>query len=272
MLFRFSWGTLLLTGLLLLIYFGAARHVLDRMHMRDRTAAGLIAAMIAGSFVDIPISSRVVVNVGGIVTVGVAIYLWVTSGTAKEKLRSLAAAVLTGAVLYAAGQFMDASPEAIWLDPMYLYPLVAGVAGYLFGRSRRGAFFAAVLGVLSMDGTQYAYLRYHGIAQTVHIGGAGMFDSLVIAAVLAVLLADFVGEAREFLQGGPSEEGKAPELLENLRFSKSETGSFRQPTVQPIPAEEYRAEAARENGAEALRDEQKKQMKGNEKEQEADGE
>ena len=40
-----------------------------------------------------------------------------------------------------------------------------------------------------------------------HIGGAGAFDSLILAGILAVLLAELVGETRERLQGGPKSEG-----------------------------------------------------------------
>ncbi len=238
-MFQFPLGTILLTLILILVYFGATRRVLDRMHMRDRTAIGLIIAIIVGSFLDIPVTDRIVINLGGVITVGVAVYLWVTSGTAKEKIRSLIAAVITAGVLYLSGWFFDATPEAIWIDPIYLYPLIAGIVGYLSGRSRRGAFFAAVMGILSMDLTQYIYLWYYGIDQVVYIGGAGMFDSLVIAAVLAVLLADFIGETREYLQGGPVEEGRPEELLQNLRKPQPQMEAVRKPFVEPVPVDEY---------------------------------
>ena len=159
----------------------------------------------------------------------------------KERLRALVAAAVTGGALYLAGQLLDAAPESIWIDPIYLYPLIAGMAGYLAGRSRRGAFFAAVMGILSMDVTQYVYLRYYGIDQTVYIGGAGMFDSLVIASVLAVLLAELIGESREFLQGGPVQEDRPEELLAGLK------APARKP-LEPVPAEEYRKRE--ENGPE----------------------
>ncbi len=189
---------------------------------------------------DIPLGDTVVINLGGVVIVGVAVYLWLTCGTAKERIRSLIAAAVTGGALYLAGQFLVATPEGIWIDPIYLYPLIAGIVGYLAGRSRRGAFFAATMGILSMDLTQYFYLRYYDIDQTVYIGGAGMFDALVIASVLAVLLAEFIGEGREFLQGGPSGEGRPEELLAGLR------SPARKP-LEPIPAEEYQKQ---ENAAE----------------------
>ncbi len=48
------------------------------------------------------------------------------------------------------------------------------------------------------------------------IGGAGIFDATVVSGFLAVLLAEVIGETREFIQGGP--RGDRPEgLLRGLR-------------------------------------------------------
>ena len=49
-----------------------------------------------------------------------------------------------------------------------------------------------------------------------HIGGAGIFDSIVLAGLVAVLLAEILGETRERLQGGPATRGRDPELLRHL--------------------------------------------------------
>jgi len=214
---NFPLGLIALIIVSVLIYFGAAHRVLDRMRLSDKAALAVIAAIIAGSFIDIPLSERVTLNVGGTITVLVAIYLWLGAGTALEKVRAIVAAVITGLVLYLAGRFLGAEPENVVIDAIYIYPLVAGIVGYLAGRSRRSAFFAAVMGVLSLDLTQYMYLQRTGINGVVHIGGAGAFDSLVLAGILAVLLAELVGETLERMQGGPKTEGRPQELIKNLR-------------------------------------------------------
>ncbi|MDD3895103.1 MAG: DUF1614 domain-containing protein, partial [Syntrophomonadaceae bacterium] len=134
-----------------------------------------------------------------------------------EKTRALIAAVITAMVLFLAARFLGAEPEDIFIDPIYIYPLVAGVVGYLAGRSRRGAFFAAVIGVLSVDVTQFIWLNRTGLQGTVAIGGGGAFDSLVVAGILAVLLAETIGEVLERISGGPQTDGRPEELLKNLR-------------------------------------------------------
>ncbi|HCF50131.1 MAG TPA: hypothetical protein DER60_07610 [Syntrophomonas sp.] len=214
---NFPFGLIALVVISILIYFGVAHRALDRLRMTDRAALAVIAAIIVGSFIDIPVSSRLTINVGGVITVGLAIWLWLGAGTAFEKMRSAIAAVVTALVLFIGARFLGAEPETVFIDPIYLYPLVAGIVGYLAGRSRRGSFFAAVMAVLALDIGQFVYLLQSGVRGTVHLGGAGAFDSLVLAGILAILLAELVGESLERMAGGPSSDDKDPALLENLR-------------------------------------------------------
>lgn len=214
---NFPLGLITLVVVSILIYFGVAHRALDRLRLTDKAALGVIAAIIVGSFIDIPVSSRVVINLGGVITVGLAVWIWWGAGTVHEKARALVAAVVTALALFLAARFLGAEPENIFIDPIYIYPIAAGIIGYLAGRSRRGAFFAAVMGVLALDIWQYIYLVRSGMRGTVHVGGAGAFDSLVLAGILAILLAELIGESLERLSGGPSSEGKSPELVEHLR-------------------------------------------------------
>ncbi len=214
---NFPLGLIALVVVSILIYFGVAHRVLDRMRLSDRAALALIVAIIAGSFVDIPVTSRITINLGGLVAVGLAIYVLAGAGKAYEKIRAIAAAVVTALALFIAARYLGAEPETMFIDPIYIYPLVAGIVGYLAGRSRRGAFFAAVMAVLALDIAQYFYLVNSGVRGTVHIGGAGAFDSLILAGILAVLLAEVIGETLERIQGGPKTEGRPEELIQNLR-------------------------------------------------------
>ncbi len=238
---NFPLGLIALVVVSILIYFGVAHRVLDRLRLSDRAALGLIALIIVGSFIDIPFGARVTINLGGIIAVGLAIYLIIGAGTSFEKIRALLAAAVTALVLFLAARFLGAEPETIFIDPIYIYPLVAGIVGYLAGRSRRGAFFAAVIGVLALDVGQYVYLLRSGIRGMVHVGGAGAFDSLILAGIIAVLLAELIGETLERVQGGPDTEDRPEELLKNLR----------EPEVaqKPLPDEETGIkESAGDNG------------------------
>lgn len=206
----------------ILVYFGLAQRLLDRMKLTDKAALAVIAALIIGSFIDIPLfrgDTQVILNVGGgLVPIGLSLYLLVTAGTTKEWGRALIATVVTTAVIYFIGGFlMKGDPGETSIDPLYVYPIVAGTIAYLLGRSRRAAFVAATLGVLGLDLVHLVWLYSTGTPGNVHIGGAGAFDSIVIAGLVAILLAEVIGETRERLQGGPQIRGRDPELLRNLR-------------------------------------------------------
>ncbi|SHF03552.1 DUF1614 domain-containing protein [Desulforamulus putei] len=224
---RFPLGLIVLIVVSLLIFFGIAQRALDRMRLSDKGALAVILALIVGSFINIPVPGTPVpleINVGGaLVPVGLAVYLLVKAGTGKEVSRALIASALTAAVIWFIGsRLMTGLPEPAgrfgFLDTLYLFPIVAAVIAYIAGRSRRSAFIGATLGVLMADIANYFYLvRNNATNALKSIGGAGAFDSIVISGILAILLADLIGETRERLQGGPTSEGKPDALLAGLR-------------------------------------------------------
>jgi hypothetical protein len=107
-----------------------------------------------------------------------------------------------GVIVYFAGRLLPSEPEAIWIDPNYVYGLLAGLAAYLMGRSRRAAFIGGVMGVLLGDVAQGIVSRPQGLSTPVQLGGGGALDAVVISGLLAVLLAEGIGEIRERVQGG----------------------------------------------------------------------
>lgn len=223
-MFGFPVGMIGLVAVTVLIYFGLAQRVLDRLRLSDRAALLAVAAAGAGSFVDLPLTGgrpAVSLNVGALVAVGLAVYLLVKAGTRKEVVRALAAAGATAAVVFLLNGVLgrgDPWQRGIDLmDPLFLYPLVAGGTASLVGRSRRTAFIAAVLGVLALDVADVVRLAATGTPGAAAIGGAGIFDVLVLSGLAAVLLAEVTGELRERLQGGVATAGRPPALLRGLR-------------------------------------------------------
>lgn len=207
-------GLLVLLSLAALIFFGFAQRVLDRMRLTDMQALLVIGLMIVGSYVSIPLFGGSRINVGGaVIPFLLVIYLLVQAGTAQERWRSILAAIVTAVAVALVGVVTGGAPHAaegrrMVLDPLWLSGLVAGLVGYLAGRSRRGAFVAGVGGLLLAD----LYNLFTGPSPTL-VGGAGIYDQVVIAGVLAVGLAELVGESRERLQGGPDLDESRPVAL-----------------------------------------------------------
>lgn len=188
---------LLLTGALVL--FGAGQRVLDRLRLTDRQALLGIALILAGGFLpDIRVTHRFTMNVGGaLVPLALCVYLWVKADTAREQARCLLAALVTGAAVFTIGRLLPADPAAMPFDVNYLYGIAAGLIAWAFGRSRRGAFIAGVLGVMLAQTASAAMVWARGVDQTLALGGAGGFDVIVISGLLAVLTGELVGEFAE---------------------------------------------------------------------------
>ena len=194
-----SIGLILLVVVSILILFGVAQRVLDRLRLTDRQAL-LFAALIfiGGLLPDIPLSDMLRVNIGGaLVPLGLSVYLLAKAGSGREVGRALAASALTAIAIYLMGRLLPAEPERAFFNYNILYGLAGGAFAWLFGRSRRGAFVAGVLGAIGADVWSAVEVWRSGVSQPLTLGGAGAMDVIVIASLTAVLLAEFVGELVE---------------------------------------------------------------------------
>ncbi len=192
-------GATLLVIVAALIYLGLGQRALDRLRLSDRAALIFLAVMLVGGLVsDIPLSANWSINIGGgIVPLVLAGYLW-SRAEPHEITRSVIAVLVTGGVIYGLMKILPTEPTYYaFMDPLYIGALAAGVIGYLAGRSRRGAFLAGTLGIILTDIAAQVENALSGVAGGVSIGGAGVFDAVLISGFLALGLAEVVGETRE---------------------------------------------------------------------------
>lgn len=211
-------GLLLLIGAGILILLGLAQQVLDRLYLNDKQALIVLAAMVVGSFIEIPLyrgQPPVSINLGGaLIPLALSIYVLYRAGTARETNRGILGALLVGALIYGVAKLYKFDINAGIIEPQYLWGIIAGVTAYIIGRSRRLAFIGATSGVILADvahavegvirGARYGPTR---------IGGAGVLDTVVLAGIIGVVLAEVIGESRERLQGGPDQSPGRPEGL-----------------------------------------------------------
>jgi uncharacterized membrane protein len=210
-------GMIILLVVGVLVYFGVAQRILDRMRLTDKQALLFIAAVIVGSFIDIPLMRTPVelsVNVGGaILPAALAIWLIAKADETGERVRAVLASLLVAATVMLGSRYLPYEPENMFLDPKLIYGITAGLIAYLAGRSRRSAFVGGILGIVLSDIAHFVTLFRTGIPGTTSIGGAGVFDVVMIAGIVAVMVAELVGETREKIQGGPELGPARPEGL-----------------------------------------------------------
>jgi len=203
-----TFGMIVLLVLSLLVIFGVGQRVLDRMHLNDKWAIGAMLAIFIGGFIPaIPIGN-VRIGIGGcLVPLAICVWVLIKADTTLEVARALFGALLTAAAVWLISLLMPAEPEGIFLDPNYAYGLAAGVVAYLLGRSRRAAFVSAVVGVLLADILVGIMNASRGVETLIRLGTGGALDAVVISGLLAVLLAEFVGEILERITRGHRKEG-----------------------------------------------------------------
>ena len=208
---KMSTGIIILIATGILIYFGAAQRTLDHLYLSDSAALLIIAAMLVGSFYNIPLNREPLIQLnvgGGLIPLAIVGYVFYKNDTWRESINALLATVLSAGSIYAVTViFQNFGEGRDIIDPLYVFALIGGLSGYIFGRSRRGAFIAGTLGFILYNLINVWRLLSGQLVSQVNIGGAGIFGSTVISGFFALLLAEFIGETREHLPpGGNSNE------------------------------------------------------------------
>lgn len=214
-------GMILLIIVAILILLGVGQRILDRLHLNDKLALLFIALIIGlGLVPDIRVTESFAFNIGGaVIPLALCIYLFIKADTALERWRCILASLVTGGAIFAIGWFMPDEPESITIDPIILYGLAAGVIAYIFGRSRRCAFVAGVIGMMLSNTANAIYVRSKGVQQDFVLGGAGALDGIVIAGLVGVLLAELLGEIIERMKRGTQ---RPTRIFQNGEFVKEE--------------------------------------------------
>lgn len=195
----------LLLILSLLVFLGFGQRVLDRLRLTDAQALGILLLMIGGHFLPtISLTSRTALNLGGLVPLGVGLYLLLTT-SGPERRRAAAITLLTALFIFLTDKLLPLQPGL--LDPVVSGGIFAGLLAAFWGRSRRSAFIAGLLGVLLVDFAGVLQLWAAKVAGKITLGSGGLFSSMVISSFLGVLITEVIGEIREALHLGGRRDG-----------------------------------------------------------------
>lgn len=194
----------IVTALILLIMFGAGQRILDKLRLNDKWAIGILVAIIIGIIIPpIKISGIFSFSIGGfLIPFGLCVYLLVRAGWSMDLVRAIVGTVITAGIILLLEIFLPSkTPEDILIDNTYLYGIVAGLVAYLLGRSRRNAFVCSVFGLSLASVAVYVYNLTMGVETKLALGVGGAFNSIILAILIAVGLAELIGKTAEIIVG-----------------------------------------------------------------------
>lgn len=199
----------ILTAIIILLMFGAGQKILDNLRLNDKQAIIILIAIAIGIAVPpIYIGEYFAVSIGGyIIPFGLCIYMLISCGWSRDLLRAFIGTILVAGIIYGLEWLLpSATADDVIVDNTFVYGIVAGVVAYMLGRSRRNAFVCAVFGISLSQIVQWIINFYLGAPTVLGLGVGGAFGTYVIAILIAVGLAEFLGRA--FTNAKPDDQKK----------------------------------------------------------------
>lgn len=196
----FPIGLILLGIVLVLMLFGVTQRLFDKLKISTLWAVILVIAVGAGYFIpNIRVTNVFSFNIGGfLIPFIICLYMLFAMGWTSDMLRAWVSTIITAGVVLLLYWVLPTNTVTMQIVAAVVVGLVAGALSYLIGRSRRGAFFSSVMGIYIGETIRFLINYYgRGIDTTLGLGVGAMFDTIVIAALSAFLLAIAIGEIRE---------------------------------------------------------------------------
>ena len=188
----------ILLTIIVLLMLGLGQRILDQLRLNDTQAIVLLLLIAIGIIIPPITIGLVSVSIGGfLIPFGICLYLLIKVGFSRDLIRAIIGTIITAGIIYGLEWIMPADPEELLLDPVIVYGVVAGIVAYILGRSRRNAYICAVLGVSLSQIVQFIVNMSTGINSTLGLGVGGAFSTLIVAIIISVSLAEFLGRAFE---------------------------------------------------------------------------
>lgn len=203
---QLPFSIIFLSIVMLLVYLGFVERVLDRMRLTDRIALLLIAFLIVSHFLPhVSLTPYLGLNLGALVPLAVIIYLLVTTSN-LERIRAIILSVVVAFIVGVTDLLLPIHPgsSSLDIDPLFVPGFIAGILSYIFTRSRRSAFISAIGSIFFVDIWAVISITLKTYHEQIILGGGGIFDALLINGVIAVVIAEVIGEITERIHRGPA--------------------------------------------------------------------
>ena len=188
--------------IILLIMFGVGQRILDSLRLNDKEALIILVLICIGLIIPpIWIGEYFCFSIGGfLIPLGLSIYMLISCGWSRDLVRSLIGTILVAGIIYLLEWLLPADPESMIIDNTYIYGVVAGIVAYALGRSRRNAFISCLFGITLAQFIQWIINFVKNTPSILGLGIGGAFGTYVVAIIISVALAEFLGRCFESAQ------------------------------------------------------------------------
>ena len=184
-----------------LMFFGAAEKYFDRLGLTSWLTILLVLALIIGAVMPEVAVGSFVMTVGGFaVPLVVFVILLTLAAKSGNALRTVLALVIVAMATVALRLLVGVNNATLVLVSSLLIGFVGGTLAYLAAGSRIGTLAGAIGGCVLGDVVSAGFMRMFYGVETYTIGGFGIFDALVIAAVFGLVVAEIVAAVRRMTE------------------------------------------------------------------------
>lgn len=183
-------GLILLGITALLLFLGIAKRVFSNFGVPYLLAFVIVGVLIGSAFIPTFNIGRVSVNVAGFVApLTFAVMFLIIAGRRRETWSAFVASSSTAAV-YAAVLLLI-SPITSVTVTVISAGFLCGAVAYLVGKTELGA-IASVFAGLPIGEVISSVVGYFSLGRGIVLGTAATFDSVILAAVFAVILSEAI--------------------------------------------------------------------------------
>jgi membrane-associated HD superfamily phosphohydrolase len=194
-------GMIILVIFMILIAAGLMGRLLDAWHIKESSAFLICLLTLGGLLIPpINIADTVILSVGGFI-IPMLVFIWMLARAQRhEILRTLLATLIISIVSGIIVFNFPLDSQTTLIETSLLLGLVAGGIAFLIGRTRRGAFISAGMGVLLTNIFIFLYMLIMGVSMPVLLGTGNQFNAVIISVITAVFVAEVAGEAMEYVK------------------------------------------------------------------------
>jgi hypothetical protein len=219
-------GLNLLLVMAVLVLFGAATKMLERMHIKRYVILLFILAAFGGCLIpSIQITDSFLFNIGGsIIPLAFFIFLLIKVRGAKDKIWTIAAALIAATGIFVLDKlFIQEVDTSDIIEPMYISAIFSGILANLLCRNYKSILANSIFSIMGAGAITFIEENAINGFAYLNFGSATQFDCLVLSVFSSMVIARAVLLVRQiwYKQMAKTFERKFPVISEETPMEQN---------------------------------------------------